>query len=71
MRGDRFGAGDELVGHARAGGDDDNEFVALVARRLDAQGDVLDAFDVTDGGAAVFLDDSGHGGNCGERLVGD
>jgi hypothetical protein len=29
--------------------------------RLDAIRDILDAIDVTHGGAAIFLDDSGHG----------
>jgi hypothetical protein len=35
--------------------------VALVARRLDALCHILDAIDVTHGGAAVFLDDKSHG----------
>jgi hypothetical protein len=35
--------------------------VSVVAVTLDAGGDLLDAFDITDGGAAVFLDDPGHG----------
>jgi hypothetical protein len=35
--------------------------VAVFAVTLDAGGDFFNAFDVTDGSAAVFLDDSGHG----------
>src|SRR5581483_1986690 len=60
MGADRFGASDEFVGYTGAGRDDDDEFVALVAGGLEALGDFLDAFDVTHGGAAVFLDDAGH-----------
>ena len=56
-----FGAGDELVGDTGAGGDDDDDLVAVFAVTLDAGGDFFNAFDVTDGSAAVFLDDSGHG----------
>jgi len=58
---DGFGAGDELVGHSGAGRDDDDDLVAFVAGAFDTLGDFFNAFDVTDGGAAIFLDDTGHG----------
>ena len=54
------GAGDEFVGHAGAGGDDDDDLVSLLPGFLDACGDVPDAVDVGDRGAAVLLDDEGH-----------
>jgi hypothetical protein len=50
-----------LVTPARADTTTTSSFPSSAAG-LDALGDVLDALDVADGGAAVFLDDSGHGG---------
>ena len=55
-----LGAGDEVVGHAAAGGHDHDDAVALRPLFLDLGRDVLDAVDVADGSAAVFLDDEGH-----------
>jgi hypothetical protein len=55
-----LGARDEVVGHAAAGGNHDDHAVALGPLLLDLGRDVLDAVDVADGSAAVFLDDEGH-----------
>ena len=57
---DRFGPGDELVGDARARGNNHDQLVAFVAGGFDAFGNPLDALDVSHRGAAVFLDDSSH-----------
>ncbi len=54
------GAGDQVVGHAAAGGDDDHEAVPLGPLLLDLGRHILDAVDVADGSAAVFLDNQGH-----------
>ena len=51
---------DQLVGHAGHGGDDDGNLVAVLDLALDALGDVADAVEVGDGGAAEFHHDAGH-----------
>jgi hypothetical protein len=58
---DCLGTGYKLVRHAGTRGDHDDKLIAVVADGLDALGDFLDAFDVTDGRAAEFLDDESHG----------
>ena len=52
--------GDELVGHARHGRDDDGHRVAGVDLALDVARDIADALDVGDGGAAELHDNHGH-----------
>ena len=52
--------GDELVGRARHGGDDDRDLVAGVDLALDVARDVADAVDVGDRGAAEFHHEAGH-----------
>jgi hypothetical protein len=52
--------GDELVGRARHRRDHDGDVVAGVDLALDVAGDVADALDIGDGGAAEFHDDDGH-----------
>ena len=61
---------DQAVGHAGHGGNHGDDLVALVAGAFDPRGDVADAVERADGGAAVFLNDEGHGwsgGSEGER----
>ena len=52
--------GDELVGHARHGGDDDGDLVAGVHLALHVTRDVADALDVGDGGAAELHHNHSH-----------
>ena len=52
---------DQAVGDAGHRGNDGDHLVAGVAGALEARGDVAHAVDGADGGAAVFLDDEGHG----------
>ena len=52
---DRLGAGDELVGHAAARGNDDDDLVPLRPVAFDLRGDVFDAVNISDGSSAVFL----------------
>ena len=50
----------ELVGGFAHRRDDDDEFVSRFFSADDTVGDVFDAFDITDGGSAVFLYNYGH-----------
>ncbi len=52
--------GDELVGGARHGGDDDRDLVARVHLALDPGGDVPDAVEVGHRGAAELHHDARH-----------
>ena len=52
--------GDQLVGDAGHGGDDDGDLVAGVHLPLHPAGDVADAVEVGDGGAAEFHYDARH-----------
>jgi len=52
--------GHELVGHARHGRDDDGHVIAGVDLALDVAGDVADAVEIGDGGAAEFHDEARH-----------
>ena len=52
---------DQAVGDAGHGGDDRDHLVAFVAGAFDACGNVADAIEGADRGAAVFLNDEGHG----------
>ena len=52
--------GDELVGHARHGRDDDGDLVAGVHLALDVARDVTNALDVGDGRAAELHDNNSH-----------
>ena len=68
----RVGEGDEVVGLLAHGAHDDDHVVALAMREGDVLGDGPDAVGVGDGGAAVLLDDEGHGvGRYQCRLWGD
>ena len=57
----RRAPGDQLVGGARHGRDDDGDVVAGVDLALDVARDVADAVDVGDRGAAELHDETGHG----------
>ena len=53
--------GDELVGLAGHRRDDDGDLVAGIDLALDVAGDIADAVDVGDGGAAELHHDARHG----------
>ena len=50
----------QLVRHAGHGGDDDGHLVPSLDLALDAGGDIADAVEIGDGGAAEFHHDAGH-----------
>ena len=52
--------GDELIGRARHGGDDDGDLVAGIDLALDVARDVADAVDIGDRRSAEFHDKAGH-----------
>ena len=56
----RLHPGDELVGLAGHGRDDDGDLMAGVDLALDMAGDVADALDIGDGRAAEFHHETGH-----------
>ena len=61
---DLLGEAEELVGRVAHRRDDDHDVVPGAPRAHDAIGDLLDAGDVGDARAAVFLDDDGHCSDC-------
>ncbi len=60
QRGERLAPGDELVGDAGHGGDHDGDLVPGLDLAPDAGGDVADAVEIGDGGAAELHDDASH-----------
>ena len=48
---------DEIVGHTAHGGDDHNDLVAFAVIFGDPRGHIFDALRISNGRAAVFLDD--------------
>ena len=52
--------GHELVGHARHRRDDDRDIVAGIHLAFDVAGDITDAVEIGDGGAAEFHDEARH-----------
>ena len=60
VRRDLLGQREQLVGGVAHRRHDDDDVVPGAPRPHDALGDLPDAVDVRDAGAAVFLDDDGH-----------
>ena len=61
---------DQPVGLAAHRRDDDDELVSLAMKARDPPGDIADAVDAADRGAAVFLDDQCHGVGARSRRAG-
>ena len=61
LGGDLAGELEQVVGHARHGGDDHDQLVPGLVAGGHAGSDVADALGVAHRGAAIFLDDKGHG----------
>jgi hypothetical protein len=61
--------GHKLIGRAGHGGDDNGHLVAGFHLALDAVGDISDAVEIGDGGAAELHHDAGHGHPRVSRVV--